>query len=121
MSLYQLTKIHTESDSEFHYALSLDEQHDIFKGHFPRQPVLPGVSQIEILGAAIEQETQQKVQLDNAKSIKFLKIIDPTVAKELTLKVSVIEAVATSIKVSAIIEAPEGAYFKFKGTFKHRS
>lgn len=118
MSLYTLTKINTESDSEFHYALSLDEHHEIFKGHFPGQPVLPGVSQLELLGAAIEEETKKKAELENAKSIKFLKIIDPTAVSGLNLKVNILDSSEEHIKVSALIDNVEGAFFKFKGTFK---
>lgn len=118
MSLYNLIKNSSVQDLEFNYVLSLNAEHAIFKGHFPGQPVLPGVSQIEMLASAIEQETKKKAALDNAKSIKFLKIIDPTKISKLNLKGKILESSNNHIKVSAVIDTSEGVFFKFKGTFK---
>jgi len=119
MALYKLEKISTNSESsEYQYAVELDANHDIFKGHFPGQPVLPGVCQIEILSNSLEKETGRQVFIQNAKNIKFLKIIDPLISKLLILKVSILESSSESIRVSAVLDTDEGAYFKFKGSFK---
>jgi len=119
MTLYKLEKISTDSgSSEYQYAVQLNPEHDIFKGHFPGQPVLPGVCQIEILGHSLEKETGKQVYLGNAKNIKFLKIIDPLISSLLILKVKILESSEESIKVSAVLDTDEGAYFKFKGSFK---
>jgi len=118
MPLYSLIKTKSIPDSEFQYGIKLEAEHAIFRGHFPDQPVLPGVAQIEILGSAIELETKKKADLDNAKSIKFLKVIDPNKVSNLNLKGKIIESSPDHIKVSAVIDTSEGLYFKFKGTFK---
>ena len=119
MALYKLEKISTDSElSDYQYSIQLDPEHAIFKGHFPGQPVLPGVCQIELLSNSLEQEIGKQVYLENAKNIKFLKIIDPLISKHLQLKVSILESSLENIRISAVIDASEGVYFKFKGTFK---
>ena len=35
--------------SKYSVSLRLESSHDIFKGHFPGNPVLPGVCQVEMV------------------------------------------------------------------------
>jgi 3-hydroxyacyl-[acyl-carrier-protein] dehydratase len=58
-------------------AITIDTNHEIFKGHFPNQPVLPGVCMMQIFKELLEKAINQKLFLYQADSSKFLSMVDP--------------------------------------------
>ena len=52
-SLYRILNISGENNA-IEAIIELDEHHDIFKGHFPGQPVLPGVCMLQITKEILE-------------------------------------------------------------------
>ena len=55
----------------------LQADHAIFKGHFPGQPVLPGVCMLEMITEITRSQLNQKFRITAAPQIKFLNMIDP--------------------------------------------
>ena len=98
--------------------ITFDARHAIFEGHFPGQPIVPGVCMLQIVKETLEEKEQKKVFLVKADSLKFLSMIDPgqTVSVILELKYSV--QTDGSIKADAQLLNEGVFYFKFKGSFK---
>jgi len=59
--------------------ISFNASHDIFKGHFPGQPVVPGVCMIQMIKEVLEQQLEKKTDLKNAPQVKFLQLITPDI------------------------------------------
>ncbi len=59
--------------------ISFNAAHEIFKGHFPGQPVVPGVCTMQIVRELLEQQTGKKLFMQNAANVKFLQLILPEV------------------------------------------
>lgn len=57
--------------------IQLNPDHHIFKGHFPGQPVVPGVCQVQIIKELAESVLGKSLQLKTADHIKFLSVIIP--------------------------------------------
>lgn len=57
--------------------IRLNPDHAIFAGHFPGQPVVPGVYMLQIIKELLEGATQQSVQLVKASNSKFLMVLTP--------------------------------------------
>jgi len=55
----------------------LRAEHAIFKGHFPGQPILPGVCMLEMISEITGNHLQQSFRIKAAPFIKFLNMIDP--------------------------------------------
>jgi 3-hydroxyacyl-[acyl-carrier-protein] dehydratase len=98
--------------------LEINAHHKIFQGHFPEQPVVPGVCMMQMVKEIMEQVTQRKTNLVKAGEMKFLAVIDPTQNNiiQATLKYAVEEG--DCISVSATLFKNELVHFKFKGVFK---
>lgn len=81
MTLSELYNIEILNLEEDHVTAQvvMNASHSIFDGHFPEQPVLPGVTQLEILKNIIIKSWGEEVRLDSASNIKYLKMIDPSV------------------------------------------
>ena len=89
---------HIEADFCFDKDLAL------FKGHFPGQPMLPGVMQIEMVRVMLEMTRKMPFIISHIKKIKYLKPIFPgdhiKIAMELSEKNDIME-------ISAIIFVEE--------------
>jgi len=68
------------------YRLELNSKHEIFQGHFPGNPILPGVCQVQIVKEIFESVHPEYNCIISSKAIKFLSIIDPTKDHSLKLK-----------------------------------
>lgn len=116
-SLYTLGDIQQQSDGEYSVEVSLNEDHEIFRGHFPEQPILPGVCLIEILKDLINAVKKDSFLMHEASMIKYLQMVNPAVNKILTFYFSIVPA-DTGLKITASSMLADGVpNFKFKGHF----
>lgn len=75
-SLYTVIKAETAEDSH-HVLVSLNPGHEIFKAHFPGNPILPGVCLLQMALEILNARFGRDLRLLQARNIKFLKVIDP--------------------------------------------
>ena len=69
----------------------INKDHDIFKGHFPDNPVMPGVCMMQIIKEITEKIVDKKLFMQSASNIKFLALINPYNTPELELDIDVTE------------------------------
>lgn len=62
--------------------------HEVFVGHFPGQPVVPGVLQMAIANQVLRNELQKPVFLKSTGQIKFSAMIDPNIVPECLMEIS---------------------------------
>ncbi len=107
---YQVAEEKLESEIE------IDPTHRIFKGHFPGQPVVPGVCMMQIIKEAAERYAEYALILDKALDMKFLAVIDPS--KNNMLKIAAtFTREGEKLMVSASITHEDTVHFKFRGSF----
>ncbi|RZK17507.1 MAG: 3-hydroxyacyl-ACP dehydratase [Hymenobacter sp.] len=76
-SFYTLEGAPETTATSVHATIRLNPAHAIFTGHFPGQPVVPGVCMLQIIKELLEGATQQTMQLVTAGNIKFLTVLTP--------------------------------------------
>lgn len=64
-------------DNRMTCRISYDEQHPVFKGHFPGQPVVPGVCTLQTIKELLETMLQRKLVLQQAAQVKYLRLLTP--------------------------------------------
>lgn len=95
----------------------LIETHEIFKGHFPNQPVLPGACMLQMIKEILETSLNTKLQLIKANGIKFLSVIQPSKdVLQFSVQYKFVEN--SAINVSAKIIVKEIVCCKMKASFK---
>jgi 3-hydroxyacyl-[acyl-carrier-protein] dehydratase len=57
--------------------INLNPDHEVYKGHFPEQPVVPGVIQLQIVKELLEEVLQAKLLMNNIIQVKYLIPITP--------------------------------------------
>jgi 3-hydroxyacyl-[acyl-carrier-protein] dehydratase len=99
-------------------AVQFNPLHAIFEGHFPQQPVVPGVCMIAIVKSLSEQALQQSLRLIQGHQIKFLQPIIPhqddviEVGVNLVCKDDVIEFTASFRKSAQAVFKMNGCFTK---------
>ena len=97
--------------------IHLNKDHDIFNGHFPGNPVMPGVCMLQIIKELTEQATAKNLFLSVSSNIKFMAIINPEINPTLSLTISITEA-DDVIKIKNISSFEETIALKLSATFK---
>jgi 3-hydroxyacyl-[acyl-carrier-protein] dehydratase len=95
--------------------VSFNPAHEIFKGHFPDLPVVPGVCQTQMLMETLSTIMGKNVEMKMAHHIKFLALLNPTKVKELTLEIKIDNEEGETLFVSANYFTSEEVFFRFRG------
>lgn len=90
LSNFYKVKELTAGESGTHIAMvMLNAQHDIFKGHFPGNPVTPGVCMMQIIKELTQQITGEKLMMKQAVNVKFMALINPEQTPELKIELDI--------------------------------
>ncbi len=108
-----------EEDDTIRATLELNAGHRIFEGHFPGQPVVPGVCMIQMVKELLETATGKRMLLRQADHIKFLSVIDPTQYKPVQAEIRYSDTGNSEWRVAASLHCGETVCFKLKGVFCH--
>lgn len=88
---YNVNNIESTGDGTYHAFISLNAAHEIFQGHFPGNPVTPGVCMMQITKEIAEEITAKKLFLASASNVKFMAIINPLETPDLVLELQIDE------------------------------
>jgi 3-hydroxyacyl-[acyl-carrier-protein] dehydratase len=83
---YSFIRIVSNGSSSLEASFLLNPKHAIFAGHFPGQPVVPGVCMLQIIKEGLEQALDVKLFFAKAASIKFLSMLVPIEGQEISLQ-----------------------------------
>lgn len=92
----------------------------IFEGHFPENPVLPGVVSIQIISDLLSKTLNKKLYLNESQNIKFLKLIQPEKDNIIDVNIKYSEISESEIKVSAEILSKSSLCLKFAGKYQKK-
>lgn len=106
-----------QSDENVTATVKLHKGHDIFKGHFPGNPVMPGVCMIQIIKELTEKAVDKELFLVTSSNIKFMAIINPEKNDTLVLKLNISED-DNQIKVKNTSSFEDTLALKLNATFK---
>jgi len=67
--------------------VDINQEHNVFEGHFPGNPVVPGVFLIQMIRETIEVLQQKKFSIEKAAEIKFLNMVIPQQSSHLLLEI----------------------------------
>lgn len=84
---YQLKTIENKEGNEYNAFIRLNKNHKIFKGHFPDNPVAPGVCMLQIVKEITSQIVDKKLVMESSNNIKFMALINPVETPDLRLNI----------------------------------
>lgn len=112
------TIIHKEVIGESMTAqIKLNQEHEIFKAHFPEQPIVPGVCQIQMVSEVLAAHIRCTVTLSDARNVKYLMPIDPNKTPEMNIQFTKIADNEESCKVTVVFVNGGQVYSKMTLTY----
>ena len=119
--IYNLIKtdITHEGDSVVNgeFTVEINPESDIFKGHFPGTPVLPGACTLSIVKDCTQLILQREIIFYHISQCKFTGMINPDADRLLDVKISVKDSLTQylGITASVVVSGSERVILKFKG------
>lgn len=84
------------------YTILQNKENEIFKAHFPGNPITPGACLIEIGKELCEDYFQKDLTVKAIKSVKFMNLITPTNAPEIQYSIDFVQ-LENSVQAKIII------------------
>lgn len=88
----------------------------VFEGHFPGNPILPGVIMVEAVRSSLQRLFGKEFHLKTALSIKFLSVLNPAKNETVHLGIKHTE-VEDGLKIEANLFSGDTVFFKMKGVY----
>lgn len=96
--------------------IELNANDVIFEGHFPGNPVTPGVAQLEIIKEILSTHYERSISLKSISNCKYLAILNPVQNPTVVVSITINE-VEGDLKVSAVFSAQETIFTKVAGVY----
>jgi 3-hydroxyacyl-[acyl-carrier-protein] dehydratase len=119
-SFFSITQLDYNEDSpdKLHALLELNPAHDIFKGHFPGNPVVPGVCILQMIKETLSQHFDKELIMVKGDEVKFLNIINPLVNQKIEIEFKIKHPGDEMVHISAVISHEDQMFMKFRGVFR---
>lgn len=86
-----------------------------YKGHFPNNPVAPGVCNIQMIKELVENIVGKRLFLSNIAKCRFLNIINPLYISDLQINISVVQGENSYTVEATVKDAENKTCIEFKG------
>ena len=100
------------------FQVEIKSDHPIFLGHFPSQPVVPGVCLIQISKELCEMIVHRKLFLEKSVNIKFLNVVDPRIHPVISFDIRLRQLENEHVNVDVVIYGAATTFVKFSGQLR---
>ena len=86
---YKILSVEPIGGYQYVASILINEKHIVFKGHFPDNPIMPGVCMMQIIKELTEQITEGPLVMQKLIDVKFTALINPFLTPELKLELEI--------------------------------
>ncbi len=115
---YTVSSIDKKDESSYTATIFINEKHEVFNGHFPGNPIMPGVCMMQIIKELTEQITSTTLIMQSLSNVKFMALINPFVTPELQLELNITTTEDDSVKVKNTTYFGETVALKLGSVYK---
>jgi 3-hydroxyacyl-[acyl-carrier-protein] dehydratase len=114
--LYVIKDIREElAGNSYTVQIELNAGHPIFTGHFPGNPVLPGVCTVQIIKELLANLLGRNLSLKKAATIKYLSFINPELNRLINFDLQVKEGEKGQLICNASVFYKTTVFCSFRG------
>jgi 3-hydroxyacyl-[acyl-carrier-protein] dehydratase len=107
-----------KAENKLSAAVRFNPSHEIFAGHFPGNPVLPGVCIIQIIKELLEMDSGTDLIMTEAASIKYISFIVPDKAGIVNFDIVQTYSEEWIISCNCNVSNAENVFCKLKCVFR---
>ena len=109
--------LHTQRQDDamvtFHVALLPDC--DVYRGHFPGNPVCPGVCCMQMIRECAETFLGKSLHQPTVSQCRFVTLMTPAACPEVDIKMEILAATGSAFTVKATVSDSDNIYMEYKG------
>jgi 3-hydroxyacyl-[acyl-carrier-protein] dehydratase len=113
LSFFEVSETGEKISAQIH----LNREHPVFEGHFPGNPILPGVCTVQIILELLEKALVKELMLTRAGNIKYLGFISPETMTEVRFDLVLKKTGTNALSCSASVLAGGNVVCSFKGEY----
>ena len=103
------------SQDDTHFVVSLLPSCDVYRGHFPGEPISPGVCSIQMVKELAELLTGKKLLLNDLRQVRFTQLITPVQHPRLDVNITLTQS-ENSYALHATVGLDDAAFVELKGS-----
>ena len=116
---YKIIELDSSNKENVKAIIDLNKEHEVYKGHFPGNPVVPGVCLTQLIKEIMENVENMELSLVYADNIKFMAVVNPEINNRLQIDLKIkYDTEQNLIKVNSVTHFNDQVFYKFKGNFK---
>lgn len=115
---YTIKELEKTTDSKYKVLILINEKHEIFQGHFPQNPIMPGVCMMQIIKELTEKIMACSLFMESLSNVKFMALINPFVNSELLLDLEVTVTDDNLIKIKNVSYFDETVALKLSCVYR---
>ncbi|WP_125718611.1 hotdog family protein [Flavobacterium ustbae] len=115
---YKVLSEEKTGDAKYNIRILVNANHEVFKGHFPGNPIMPGVCMIQIIKELTESIIKSPLVIQSLTNVKFMALINPEVNPELLLELDITNTEDDLVKVKNTTYFNETTALKLSNVYK---
>jgi len=115
---YKVISIENTIENKYSVLIQINAAHHVFKGHFPDNPIMPGVCMMQIIKEITEQISKNTLFMQSLSNVKFMALINPFINPELRLELEISTTDTDLIKVKNITYFDETVALKLSSIYR---
>ena len=115
---YSVNSVTPRGEGKYGVSVILNKDHDIFKGHFPGNPVTPGACMLQVVKELTQDILGMQLMMTSAANVKFMALINPEKNPELLLELDIDASEEQHIKVKNTTLFEDVTALKMSNTYK---
>jgi 3-hydroxyacyl-[acyl-carrier-protein] dehydratase len=115
---YKVISLENTAENNYLAMILINEKHEVFKGHFPGNPIMPGVCMMQIIKELTEQISESSLFMQSLTNVKFMALINPFNTPELRLELEISITDAELVKVKNVTYFNDTVALKLSSVYR---
>lgn len=115
---YKVISIENSAANKYLVLIHINAEHEVFKGHFPGNPIMPGVCMMQIIKELVEEISGSSLFMQSLSNVKFMALINPFNTPELRLELDISMGDTDLVKVKNVTYFDDTVALKFGSVYR---
>lgn len=112
---FKLLRMHRQDDASATFHVALLPDCDVYRGHFPGNPVCPGVCTMQMIRECAETFLGKSLHQPVVSQCRFVTLMTPAGCPEVDIKMEILAITDQTFTVKATVSDSDNIYMEYKG------
>jgi 3-hydroxyacyl-[acyl-carrier-protein] dehydratase len=115
---YKVVSLEKTAENKHLVLIHINAEHEVFKGHFPGNPIMPGVCMMQIIKELTEEIAGSSLFMQSLSNVKFMALINPFKTPELRLELDIATTDTDLVKVKNVTYFDDTLALKLSSVYR---